>query len=33
MAVILSEPAWAAGLLRVHPKNPRYFTDGSGQAI
>jgi hypothetical protein len=23
----------ARGPLRVHPKNPRYFTDGSGQAI
>jgi hypothetical protein len=21
------------GLLRVHPSNPRYFTDGSGKAI
>ncbi len=32
-AVILSEPALAGGLLRVHPTNPRYFTDSSGQAI
>jgi hypothetical protein len=23
----------AAGPLRVHPKNPRYFTDGSGRAV
>ncbi len=23
----------AAGPLRVHPTNPRYFTDGSGKAI
>jgi Putative collagen-binding domain of a collagenase len=23
----------ARGLLRVHPKNPRYFTDGSGKAV
>ena len=23
----------ATGPLRVHPKNPRYFTDGSGRAI
>src|SRR3989442_8335962 len=26
-------PAPATGPLRVHPANPRYFTDGSGQAI
>jgi hypothetical protein len=26
-----AEPA--AGLLWIHPKNPRYFTDGSGKAI
>jgi hypothetical protein len=32
-AMILSEPVWAAGLLRVHPENPRYFTDDVGQAI
>ncbi len=32
-AVILSEPALAGGLLRVHPQNRRYFTDDSGQAI
>jgi hypothetical protein len=23
----------ATGLLRVHPRNPRYFTDGSGKAV
>ena len=23
----------AAGPLRVHPDNPRYFTDGSGRAV
>jgi hypothetical protein len=28
-----SRPAPARGPLRVHPTNPRYFTDGSGQAI
>jgi hypothetical protein len=26
-------PAVARGPLRVHPKNPRYFADGSGRAI
>src|SRR5438034_3619253 len=26
-------PAPATGPLRVHPTNPRYFTDGSGRAI
>ena len=26
-------PAWAGGPLRVHPDNPRYFTDDSGKAI
>ena len=26
-------PSRATGPLRVHPTNPRYFTDGSGQAI
>jgi hypothetical protein len=31
--MLLAVPAWAAGLLRVHPENPRYFTDSSGQAI
>jgi len=25
--------ASAGGLLRVHPDNPRYFTDDSGRAI
>jgi len=25
--------SYAAGPLRVHPENPRYFTDGSGRAI
>jgi len=33
VAVSLSEPVLATGPLRVHPKNPRYFTDASGQAI
>jgi len=28
-----STPVPAAGPLRVHPKNPRYFTDGSGKAV
>jgi hypothetical protein len=28
-----SRPARAMGPLRVHPRNPRYFTDGSGKAI
>ena len=28
-----SRPAPATGPLRVHPTNPRYFTDGSGRAI
>jgi len=28
-----AEVAVAKGPLRVHPTNPRYFTDGSGQAI
>jgi hypothetical protein len=28
-----ANPAPAAGPLRVHPDNPRYFTDGSGRAI
>jgi len=23
----------AAGPLKVHPQNPRYFTDGSGKAV
>ncbi len=23
----------AAGALRIHPTNPRYFTDGSGKAV
>ena len=27
------KPAPAKGPLRVHPENPRYFTDGSGKAI
>ena len=27
------EFAHATGVLRIHPDNPRYFTDGSGQAI
>ena len=33
IALVLSESVLAAGSLRVHPKNPRYFTDDSGQAI
>jgi len=28
-----AEPANAPGPLRVHPSNPRYFTDGNGRAI
>ena len=31
MAVHQAAPA--KGPLRVHPTNPRYFTDGSGQAV
>jgi hypothetical protein len=27
------EPAVARGPLRVHPENPRYFTDGTGKAV
>jgi hypothetical protein len=27
------QPAPATGPLRVHPANPRYFTDGSGRAV
>jgi len=27
------KPAKAAGPLRVHQANPRYFTDGSGKAV
>lgn len=27
------EPSAAGGPLRVHPENPRYFTDGSGKAV
>jgi hypothetical protein len=27
------KPSKAAGPLRVHPSNPRYFTDGSGKAV
>ncbi len=30
---MLSHIALATGALRVHPKNPRYFTDDSGKAI
>ena len=26
-------PTRATGPLRIHPHNPRYFTDGSGRAI
>jgi len=33
LAMMLSAPALAEGLLRVHPENSRYFTDDSGQAI
>ena len=33
LALVLSGPALAKGLLRVHPRNSRYFTDDSGQAI
>jgi hypothetical protein len=31
--MLLSVPAWATRPLRVHPENPRYFTDDLGQAI
>ena len=31
--VVQSKAAPAKGPLRVHPANPRYFTDGSGKAI
>src|SRR6266496_3400916 len=30
-SALISAPA--TGPLRVHPENPRYFTDGSGKAI
>jgi hypothetical protein len=30
---MVSVPTMGAGPLRVHPSNPRYFTDGSGNAI
>jgi hypothetical protein len=33
LLLLVSSAAIAAGPLRVHPKNPRYFTDESGQAI
>ena len=35
LAVLLASAACASatGPLRVHPENPRYFTDGSGRAI
>lgn len=40
LAVVLCGPIWlaaaekpAAGPLKVHPENPRYFTDGSGRAV
>ncbi len=29
----MAEESAALGLLRVHPDNPRYFTDGSGKAV
>lgn len=32
-AVLFSLPTLYAGTLRVHPQNPRYFTDGTGKAI
>ena len=32
-AVTALTAAPATGPLRVHPTNPRYFTDGSGKAI
>ena len=28
-----NQPSPASGPLRVHPRNPRYFSDASGQAI
>jgi len=31
--LVAAVEAGARGPLRVHPKNPRYFTDGSGKAI
>jgi hypothetical protein len=33
MVVFLYMSVGYAGTLRVHPRNPRYFTDGSGKAI
>ena len=33
LGVGLSRPAPAAGPLRVHRENPRYFTDDSGRPI
>ena len=31
--LIVCMPSLAAAVLTVHPKNPRYFADGSGRAI
>ncbi len=31
--IILAQSASADGVLRVHPTNPRYFTDNSGKAV
>lgn len=33
VVVMLGGVAEASGPLRVHPQNPRYFTDGSGKAV
>ncbi len=33
LITVLCEPVLAGGLLRIHPKNPRYFTDASGKAL
>ena len=33
LEVLLMTHSAAAGPLRVHPDNPRYFTDGSGRAV
>jgi hypothetical protein len=30
---VIAQAALASGPLRIHPTNPRYFTDGSGKAV
>ncbi len=33
VVLCVSAPSLTAGVLSVHPDNPRYFADGSGRAI